>query len=777
MTAIALLLLLVALMILVVIQRQRATLLQYIYLVRFPLLFAIALIALPPAALWAAPEMLRNLFVLGAVWELALVITLAILAAWVVMYTLFLVLRSMGNVYPELAETALHTWWGRRRPWLLQHRAWLFGLLALPTAATAVWLSQSLGYLACLLGVLAGVGTTVVLWFAMWGLHKPAYGLLGWTRRRIRGLLRRVPAWAQVGYEDTQNDIFRHDAALALLAITATVYFLVYLMLRPGASWFTGFQLPAVAYLFLLLIVWCWLLPAAAFALDRHRVSIWLLIAMLSFGLYTVFDTDHYYSVVPLIEEVGENNARAVPSVEQLDPKRAFEAWRREKPMQKYATPVVVFGSGGGARAALWTAKVLTGLQQELGPEFASSIVLISAVSGGSMGAMYYVDAFTEDGPPTTLQLEAIVTAAAHPSLAPVAWGLVYPDLWRLVWWLPILRNHRLTDRGWALETTWAQQLDVVAAARNETSPGSTRIGQNGDSGQASVRTLGQWQTGVEEGWRPAVIFNATTVETGERFLFASFDVPCDWKTKTFHRFYAGYDVPVTVAARMSATFPYVTPAARADVPRNWSAAPGSVACPYDENVDSSSNVSTDNPHLADGGYFDNDGVVSGLEWLESVWLDSERQNRDPNLDTNRLLIVQIPASPVDGGATSATKKRAERTRRGWLYSVGGPLITLLNVRSATQLERGQAEIRRFIEFYNSRNIQVVHCVFDLRAPGMSVLSWQLSSAEELGIRDAWGNEINAENKANDGRIRQIRRFLEGGPPTECKRAESGSSE
>jgi hypothetical protein len=265
------------------------------------------------------------------------------------------------------------------------------------------------------------------------------------------------------------------------------------------------------------------------------------------------------------------------------------------------------------------------------------------------------------------------------------------------------------------------------------------------------------------------VIFNATTVQTGERFLFASFDVPCKWKTRTFHRFYPGYDVPVVAAARMSATFPYITPAARANLPRNW-AAEAATGCPLDDNPNRAG-MRGENPHLADGGYFDNDGVVSGLEWLESVWLAPDQQQRDPNMNINRLLIVQIPASPVGPGAIAA-KNRADRSRQGWLYSVGGPLITLLNVRGATQLERGQAEIRHFKEFYDSQGIQVMHCVFDLRAAGMSVLSWQLSQAEEQHIRDAWTNELAIERKdtTNDGRIEQIKQFLDGGAPTDCLR-------
>src|SRR5439155_14785155 len=58
---------------------------------------------------------------------------------------------------------------------------------------------------------------------------------------------------------------------------------------------------------------------------------------------------------------------------------------------------VIVCASGGGAPAAAWTAKVLTGLQQEMGPEFIRSIRLISSVSGGALGSLYYVASYSRD--------------------------------------------------------------------------------------------------------------------------------------------------------------------------------------------------------------------------------------------------------------------------------------------------------------------------------------------------------------------------------------------
>ena len=57
---------------------------------------------------------------------------------------------------------------------------------------------------------------------------------------------------------------------------------------------------------------------------------------------------------------------------------------------------IVVAASGGGIQAAAWTAQVLSGLDTENDGNFGPKVRLISAVSGGSVGAMYFVDAYRE---------------------------------------------------------------------------------------------------------------------------------------------------------------------------------------------------------------------------------------------------------------------------------------------------------------------------------------------------------------------------------------------
>src|SRR5262249_46387982 len=144
--------------------------------------------------------------------------------------------------------------------------------------------------------------------------------------------------------------------------------------------------------------------------------------------------------------------------------------------------------------------------------------------------------------------LDAVVAASSSSSLAEAAWGLVYPDTLRVLWPFPLWKK---VDRAWALERAWRRHL------------------KNPDV------TVAEWQQGICEGWRPAIAFNATAAESGARLIISSVDLPAAGGTELYRRqffkYYPNSDIPVVRAARLAATFPYVTPMARAD----WTRAAG----------------------------------------------------------------------------------------------------------------------------------------------------------------------------------------------------------
>lgn len=637
--------------------QRRGPFLQYLYFCRFPLLAGLALVALPPLALYGAPSLLGNLFWLSR-GGIALVSLLATLAAWVVMVTLEILVA-----YAPLRFGVVEAF--EPPSWLLRFRVPLFALLALPLIGTAV--AQSPASFAWNLGAAAaGVGLAALLFLLAFLVYRKLGGRLP--------LALPVPPPADPaesrGYVDPRRGKIGsgHVLGLVFFLVTAFLYVLGYLFLRPDRT-----VMPSLGYLMLLLILLGWALPGISFALDRYRVPVLLVLVAASFLSSRVWNTDHYYRIV-------QEKAPPAPL-----PGQAFGAAERRS-VEK-GPIVVVAASGGGITASLWTARVLTALQTEVGTDFTRSIRLISSVSGGSVGTMYFLDRFTPGGHPAPQDLPKIVEAASAPSLEAIAWGVTYPDLFRV--FLGFLPRDKALDRGWALEQSWKRHL------------------ANPD------RMLSEWRTGVRQGWLPAAVLNSTVAETGEQFLLTSLDLPQGWRARRFHDAYPGYDVPVVTAARLSATFPWVSPITQA-IQEDGNLPPGPL-------------------HLADGGYYDNFGVVTTVNWLRSLvpgHLDELRRRG--------VLLVVIRAFPEK----EEPKPSASRETTGWLYTTVGPILTMSNVRNSTQAFRNSVEVEMLGDAWQrAYGVKLTPVLFELREK--APLSWKLTDRETEKILAGWNEDKN----------------------------------
>ena len=182
--------------------------------------------------------------------------------------------------------------------------------------------------------------------------------------------------------------------AASFFLITAFLYALGYFLLRPDRG-----SMPALGYVLLILILTGWALPGVSFFLDRYRVPVLLPLLLFSYLSSQVFDTDHYYSLLPLKgQAVPPTAAPAAPvakaTIPVVSPTQAFQAAETKNPEPLHPV-VVVATTRRRHHRAVWTTQVLTGLQRQIGPDFSRSIRLISAVSGGSVGTMYFLDRFT----------------------------------------------------------------------------------------------------------------------------------------------------------------------------------------------------------------------------------------------------------------------------------------------------------------------------------------------------------------------------------------------
>ncbi|HEV3206272.1 MAG TPA: patatin-like phospholipase family protein [Terriglobales bacterium] len=362
--------------------------------------------------------------------------------------------------------------------------------------------------------------------------------------------------------------------------------------------------------------------------------------------------------------------------------------------------------SGGGIQAAAWTARVLTGLELEwrkTQPDdpnaFSKSLRLISSVSGGGVGAMYFVNQYNGSGTlPAEDQLNEVVADAKASSLEDVAWGLAYHDLLHVVF--PIFPRS-FAGRGRALERAWTR-----------TSPDASRLESN----------LTKWSADVWNGLRPANIFNATLVEAGERLLLSTTYLPYPPGTVgrwDFHSIYQKTrDVAVVTAARLSATFPYVGPASRADVDP----------------------VGGEASHVVDGAYYDNYGMSTLVEWLD-VALDS-LQSQGKLSGGREILVIQIREQP-----SPASAKVPKGSHPGWFFQTYAPLEALFEVRTAGQRSHNQVELKLLQDKWAGKVNIAPPAIFEFGSrpdgsPPPDIppppLSWHLTARQQEAIESDW---------------------------------------
>ncbi len=498
------------------------------------------------------------------------------------------------------------------------------------------------------------------------------------------------------------------------------------------------------------------------FFLDYYRVPVEVALLVLSLVLWNVNKTDYYYllksgdeSAPLLLDDVYGPDGRKLPvlaKAEETGPahgtnedreearrlrKKAF-AHRAAGAPSRGKTLVVVTAPGGGIHAAAWAGQVLVGLHDRYTAEYRESLGLISAVSGGSVGTMYYLERWDPDarGHEDPLPAEAgeqVVSACMASSLEATAWGTSHTDLLRAIF-PPLVGPN--WDRGRAIEEAWAARM----RDRNA--------------------TLCQWRERVRAGKLPAAVFNATIAETGQRLVISPVQLLAKDKGekkaeqgREFFTLYPKMDLKVSTAARLSATFPYISPIARPMWPARM---------PEDDGGK--------DYHVADGGYVDNEGMLTAMEWV--VHLLNQLQ-KSPDRPFDRVVLIRIQPFPEEP-AQKATQYA------GWSYGLVGPLETLQAVRTASQSERdnlgaemlsntvaAQAsaatqemksiessntlgnkpeDVERGMRLAQAADVEVIPLMFRYKDPDWKEgdplptipLSWKLTSKQQNKIRQAW---------------------------------------
>jgi hypothetical protein len=376
--------------------------------------------------------------------------------------------------------------------------------------------------------------------------------------------------------------------------------------------------IPVVGYVVILFIVVFWALSGVAFFADHYRIPVFTLAAAIIL-LINQWPAEHVFPARPVPDsETSELLALPEDYVKRL----AVDSEGQTQPV------IIVTATGGGIHSAAWTATVLTELEKAFGErKFHDHILLMSTVSGGSVAGATYLREYFSPQPFGKNSLDRIQGAARCSSLQAVAWGLAYPDTLRLLfpWFFNSVSQLDRFDRGWALEKALERNMhDPECIANKEalqesvSDPSSLTL----DALARLPKTLpGNTSDALEH--FPAFTLNTTAVETGDRFLLSNYSVlgdPANNKTIPAASFLGVYsrqptlpagvlpdpkrggfaDISLITAARLSASFTYVSPATR--LPFEMS----------EQNYQ-------DAFHFVDGGYYDNDGTSSVIEFLDAA--------------------------------------------------------------------------------------------------------------------------------------------------------------
>jgi hypothetical protein len=309
----------------------------------------------------------------------------------------------------------------------------------------------------------------------------------------------------------------------------------------------------------------------------------------------------------------------------------------------------VVDAEGGGIRAAYWTVTVLGEIQNRH-PSFASHVFSLSGVSGGSLGASVFV-ALLNESRESAMPFDIKKTGQAilgEDFLSPAVAAILYPDLAQR--FLPVAVP--AFDRATTLEQSWERAWQKHVKGRNRMSEPFDRL----------------WTGGSE--WTPALLLNATWVETGKRIIASNMRVGAGRRREDFvdvedaNAFFAPRSISLSTAAHMSARFTYVSPAGSLEKGgRTYG-------------------------RVVDGGYFENSGATTTLAILETIkQLQLEDKDNDRGWKQVEPYVIHISNEPIDpkyaNDSLALAPDNPNIRPMDFLNEAIAPLFALLSTRNA----------------------------------------------------------------------------------------------
>ncbi len=402
-----------------------------------------------------------------------------------------------------------------------------------------------------------------------------------------------------------------------LIGTLVTLAFTLSPTLMPGFAFFNVLGVFSILYM--------------AFAVFEPKTRLALTVAIVVWSVFcgtvplkhNYADLKRYYELPRAIwpkletsEGCIKGNRRQVSASHLVTPLEYLGQWHAaatKKNPGKKPVFVVVAASGGAYRATYWTALVLDKLMAKIDTPrgFKHSIGLLTGASGGMVASAYFA-AMSADGEfesqsannklteaidddivryDTTKfadRVRGFLKNAKRDSLTPVVQRQLQYDIPHS-WWPARLEG----DRGEVLQDQWVRIKNKTFAGL-ETSKGA-------------------------KAFSPAIIFSPMLVDSGRPLLISNLNLSCIAAEEThaveiFRLFpNSQKEVSLATAARMSASFPYISPAA--EIPT--------------EPVQ----------RVVDAGYYDNDGITTAAAFLQtdevSLWLSE---------NVARIIVIRLNA-------------------------------------------------------------------------------------------------------------------------------------
>ena len=317
--------------------------------------------------------------------------------------------------------------------------------------------------------------------------------------------------------------------------------------------------------------------------------------------------------------------------------KQLRETEKDRKPNQK--TPLfVICAEGGGVRAAYWAAQLLAYLEDttrhypnQFVP-FSSRVLLISGVSGGSLGAATFdalLDSSVSTKPTDSDWFGRHTTnfLGRDQLSAPLATA-AFIDTTQRLFPYPFFDKH---DRAAALEAAWEQAWSQSLKSNHDDPKMFCRF--DDDFRQIWRRRGNPLVSTGQEPWIPSLFLNGTSVELGGRIIASD----CVISTGDYP---GAQDALYLLNLRGNSKYHHMQPGAL----RVSSAINLSTRFP---GISPSGELSGDDEkypqRIVDGGYYDNSGARTAWDNLVAVYYN---RLRDPKPDDIIPWVIVIRAGP-----------------------------------------------------------------------------------------------------------------------------------